>query len=178
MSETVDEVFRRVFGDRFEKTSSGCWLWRGRIQWDGYGEFAFSINGRQRRMQAHRAAWQLAHKRRAGRKLEICHTCDVRACINPAHLFEGTHSVNERDKVAKGRHVTPFGRVGERSIAAKLTDAQVLEIRRLAQDPATRFEALADDLGVSNTAVYQAAVGFTFSHLPCTPPPRRKRKAT
>jgi hypothetical protein len=34
---------------------------------------------------------------------EICHTCDRPGCINPNHLFQGTHSDNRNDAIKKGR---------------------------------------------------------------------------
>jgi len=54
----------------------------------------------------------------------VCHVCDVRNCINPDHLFLGTHADNMRDMKNKGR-----AHLGEAHGMAKLTNSQVLEIR-------------------------------------------------
>ena len=104
--------------------------------------------------------------------MEICHRCDVRACVNPAHLFEGTHSENIQDCVAKGRHVTHFVR-GERKWRALITEAQVLEIRALVRDPFITYKELGERYNLSATAVFEVAKGVTWSHLPFEKPPRR-----
>jgi hypothetical protein len=59
---------------------------------------------------------------------EVCHECDIPLCINPAHLFIGTHTDNMRDASAKSRMRSARG---EDNKGAKLTESDVLEIRRL-----------------------------------------------
>ncbi|HEV2540221.1 MAG TPA: HNH endonuclease [Frateuria sp.] len=60
------------------------------------------------------------------RGLEVMHLCDNPACVNPCHLQLGTHTDNMRDMFAKGRRVAA---VGESNGRARLTEAQVKEIR-------------------------------------------------
>jgi hypothetical protein len=97
-----------------------CWPWQGSLATGGYGRFSFQ--GKARR--AHQVAYFLTH----GRWPEplCCHRCDNRACCNPAHLFQGTSSDNNRDMCAKGRNVRP---IGERHGCAKLTEQDVRDIR-------------------------------------------------
>jgi hypothetical protein len=74
-----------------------CWLWVGTANASGYGVFHY--DGRYH--LAHRIAWMLTY----GSFPEPCglHKCDVPACCNPNHLFEGTQADNMRDAMTKGR---------------------------------------------------------------------------
>jgi hypothetical protein len=119
---------------RDTEKSDGCWLWRGAINHNGYG--LTSIRGRG--LLAHRASW-LLHFGSIPTGMFVCHHCDNPPCVRPDHLFLGTAEANNRDKARKGR--SPRGdhngarrmneRLphGERSPHAKLSSAQVDEIR-------------------------------------------------
>lgn len=82
-----------------------CWPWTGARAWNGYGQFG---DGGQIHI-ASRVAWELSCGPIA-EGLHVLHRCDNPPCVNPAHLFLGTHSDNMRDMVAKGRlpaHMRP-----------------------------------------------------------------------
>lgn len=80
-------------------TQDGCLLWTGSVKDNGYGQTCWH----RRTVTAHRVAWQMIHGPIPD-GLCVMHTCDVRACVNPAHLRLGTFGDNNRDTVAKGRH--------------------------------------------------------------------------
>jgi hypothetical protein len=115
-------VNRSNFFDRCELVpESGCWIWmRGRA--NGYGKLRRDDSSM---IYAHRISWALYHGPiPAG--IFVLHRCDVRCCVNPAHLFLGTAADNLADMDKKGRRVTPRGEIHCRS---KLTAADVISIR-------------------------------------------------
>ena len=96
-----------------EKAPDGCWLWTGHVGKAGYGMF---IPKRGEGTTAHRVSFMEASGIAAlPREIDVCHRCDVKRCINPAHLFLGTRTDNIQDAIAKGRFYPP----GRRKSACK-----------------------------------------------------------
>ena len=89
---------------KFEKRfipepNTGCSLWLGAINDDGYG--LFSLDGKL--LLAHRVSWTLNHGPIPEGKL-ICHTCDMPPCVNDDHLYIGTHASNNADAHRRERN--------------------------------------------------------------------------
>lgn len=89
--------------ERFEEKyipepMSGCWLWIGSCDKDGYGRFWF--NGKLRK--SHRVSYQKFVGPIPEGK-DICHKCDVPSCVNPDHLWVGDARANALDMMQKGR---------------------------------------------------------------------------
>lgn len=76
-------------------TDDECHIWDGAKNIYGYGNFQGKL--------AHRIAWKLAISEIPAEQL-VCHKCDNPSCVNPRHLFIGSHLDNARDKMRKGRH--------------------------------------------------------------------------
>lgn len=100
------------FKNRFEEKyipepMSGCWLWIGQYQCNGYGVISRFKNKKGRKnVMAHRAAYEI-YNGEIKEGLLVCHKCDNRLCVNPKHLFLGTAQDNTNDMIFKGRQVTP-----------------------------------------------------------------------
>ena len=128
-----------------------CWVWTAAIfVASGYGCIGDGPTCRG----AHRVSFEL-NVRPIRPGFHICHHCDVRRCVRPDHIFEGTMSDNMRDMVAKGRRPDNSG---ERHPSAKLTDAQVLEMCLAHAAGATQRD-LADQYGVTQPTVSKLVRG-------------------
>ena len=112
--EIVDDpAFATFFWARVRRGAPGsCWLWTASLTAGGYGQFALSLAGRQRRFFAHRLAYLLANgsipagTRPDGKRGAVVrHDCDTPACCNPAHLRLGTQRDNVHDAIARGRGI-------------------------------------------------------------------------
>lgn len=91
-----------AFNERYmPEPNSGCWIWIGNANRDGYGLLTGSRKGKPYFL-AHRVSWEM-HKGAIPDGLHVLHRCDMPACVNPDHLFLGTHSENMHDMGRKGR---------------------------------------------------------------------------
>jgi hypothetical protein len=79
-----------------------CWLWNGAKYRFGYGHFRRKINNKWIMYKAHRYAYEY-YKEEIPANFLVCHTCDNSSCVNPEHLWIGTHKQNTRDMENKGR---------------------------------------------------------------------------
>lgn len=138
--------------------SAECWIWTGTKR-DGYGQFktAFGM------ANAHRIAWELAYGRIPNGQ-QCLHRCDVRSCVNPAHLFLGTLHDNMRDRNTKGRQAR-----GERSGRATITESVASQIKALKPNgkaPWGYCREIAARFGIKDRQVISNIFsGRTWGHL-------------
>jgi hypothetical protein len=136
--------------------NDGCWLWMGAKFWNGYG--CFRIDPKGNTMNAHRAAWKLFVGAIAP-KLQVCHRCDVRACVNPSHLFLGTTQENTADKYNKGRQAR-----GDKHGMSKLTEDDVRLILSLHTEGWSAKE-IAEWFGVTYKTTWLVTTRRSWRHI-------------
>jgi len=124
---------------------SGCWLWHGAMRPNGYG-------GYRSRYHAHRVAWELTNGE-APKDMDVCHSCDTRACVNPDHLFLGTRQQNLEDMARKGRH--PF---------VKLTPEKVRIVRQMIEQSVPAAH-IAEEMRISRSSVWLIARRKVWAHV-------------
>ena len=130
----------KTLRERFEEKvdrSGECHEWTASKRPNGYGQFFYDGTVGY----AHRYSYEL-HRGGIPAGLFVCHSCDNPGCVNPEHLFLGRPKDNTRDMVSKGRAAT-----GEKNGAAKLSDAQVRDIKGR-RSRGERVKGLAEEFGV------------------------------
>ena len=152
------EVLRAKLRAAIERGSTqipiaGCWLWERALSDTGYG----SIRTAEGLFNAHRAAY-LGFIGAVPEGMWVLHRCDVRACVNPHHLFLGSRQDNIKDAEIKGRltGVTrnrPSGLIYLRPL--RHLDP---EVRRLAEEGLTLY-SIAKRLGIDRRTVKRALKG-------------------
>jgi hypothetical protein len=128
---------------------TGCWLWTGAANSWGYGTVSYYGNNKN----ASRVAWMITHGEITEPGIDVLHTCNVRLCCNPGHMYLGTDWENARDRVVMGsysKHVTP---------------EQVRQIRALLERGGMRGVDIAYEVGVDPVQVSQIKTGKNWSHI-------------
>jgi hypothetical protein len=126
-----------------EDAGTGCWLWQGSLNHDGYG--VITISGKT--VRVHRAVWERVYGQVPPGK-ELDHLCRNPRCVNPDHLEAVPPAVNTR----RGR-------------GTKLIPSQVDEIRRLRGEGGWTYKTLADRFGVGVGAIRGVLVGLTWKQV-------------
>lgn len=150
--------------ERFEmkyipEPNCGCWLWIGAVAPPrNYGKMWFYGEQGRRCIAAHRISYEIfVGKIPDG--MWVLHRCDNPRCVNPEHLFLGTHSDNMNDMYSKGRGLN---RKGERHCLSLLTDEQAMEIRT----SSLSIDDLANKFGISPHTVRNIRNKNSWKHLP------------
>lgn len=161
---TTSQAFPDWLKENAVRVSSGCVEWKKAIDRQGYGR----IKQGGKTYLAHRVSYQLSNGY-IPCGLFVCHKCDNRKCVNPAHLFLGTHLDNMCDMRAKNRRFVPLGDFHGRS---KLDERKAWLIRRfLERHPhmprqlGSPYPFLASWFGVGTSAIYSVHVNRTWKHV-------------
>jgi hypothetical protein len=148
------------FWSKVDKTpgygpNGDCWNWRGYIH-SRFGYGVFSFDGKQQR--ANRLSFMFSNGVDP-KDLCVCHSCDNRKCVNPAHLWLGTYKDNTQDMISKGRNSR-----GEDRPLAKRTEKDILKIIELYKDGMTP-KKISDTLGINLGAVGKVLHRKSWTYL-------------
>ena len=138
----------RLLG-RVSLSAKGCWEWRGSLDSSGYGHIGIAAG---RNAKAHRVSYQI-HRGQIPEGLMVCHKCDNRICVNPDHLFLGSHQDNMADRDLKRRSAA-----GERNGMSKITR----EIAAYIKHSPLSERAIARELGLHRGTVNAVRAGRTW----------------
>lgn len=136
------------------RDTNDCIRWPHAHGGHGYGMVSL---GKANKIGTHVVSWVITNKVDVPDGMEVCHTCDVKDCVNSKHLFIGTSQDNNQDKVSKQRHrfgiIHPF---------AKLTEDQVRVIRELSN---LKLKKLAVMFGVAESAISKIRSHKRWHHI-------------
>lgn len=155
-SENHNERFDK-YTDK-EPSPTGCWLWLGGLDKNGYGKMRY---GAKNTIKAHRFSY-LRYMGNIDAGLYVCHSCDNPSCVNPEHLFLGTPLDNTQDMINKQRKAPCLG---EHNGVAKLSEADILEIRRLWATGDYMQKELAVLYGVTQSNISHIVTRKLWKHI-------------
>ena len=125
-----------------------CWEWQAGCFDSGYGQYRVG----DKKIRAHRYAYELFYGSIPD-DLCVCHHCDNVVCVNPLHLFLGTHKDNSQDRERKGRGARNLRpQPGELNGSAKLTWVEVEKIREL-QGQGIGYQKLSHLFGICKSQI-------------------------
>lgn len=175
---------RARFHACYSVQGNGCWLWR-RSSASKRRYASFYVDGRSR--QAHHAAWIL-FRGELPQGVHVLHKCDTPRCVNPDHLFLGTHADNMADMKTKGRARSASGdehwtrrrpeklkrgaesnwygvsRVGSNNPRSRLTEDVVAIIKARIRSGESDI-SIAKDVGVRPGAIWFIRTGKHWRHV-------------
>lgn len=153
---------KRKMSERFfkyVKKTKGCWIWTGTKNRLGYGQMTTYNKGVRRGIASHRFSWE-HHNSQIPKGSLVLHKCDNPPCVNPAHLFLGSHQDNVDDKRNKGRMP-----IGEKCWNAILTEKKVRKIKLLYDGKYGCQVKLANLFGVSRGVIQGVIYGHNWKHI-------------
>jgi hypothetical protein len=167
-SSGMRKDFALKFWSKVDKNApNGCWEWIGCRTGAGYGQIRISGEvGQSKAVSVHVLSWEMANGL-VPDGMDVLHHCDNPVCVRPEHLFLGTQHDNVQDMMQKGRYVlgVRLGNQGEKHPLHKLTEKQVLDIKKALADNSCSTAELARKYGVAYMTVYSIKRGYNWKYL-------------
>ena len=133
-----------------------CWNWTAAKNKLGYGFVMYN----RVCTQAYRVAWVLTYGGSI-HDVYLCHKCNNPSCVNPKHLYAGSHAENMRDKVAAG---TARGLIGSKNPKAKLSERDVVKIKR-ELSRGVLVSKIANEYHIGWNAIWRIKRGIYWGHV-------------
>lgn len=152
-----DKFFSRI------RVKKGCWEWTGNKYVGGYGQYSSGY----RKYQAHRLMWTCQNGEIPSGAV-VMHNCDNKLCVRPSHLILGSQKENMRDMIKKKRDRFYFKLNpphGERNSNSKLSENDVIEIRRTFASGSISREAICRKYGIKNSNVSNIVNRASWKHI-------------
>lgn len=167
MPKYTKEQCKSVFLNKTRDDENGCLRWIGSMKASGYGRATYLGKND---MQAHRVSWMI-FRGEIPDGLMVCHTCDNRYCVNPNHLFLGTHQDNMTDGVKKKRFLHGEARRAANNPRKGLDHhnvvlnpdlvLQIIELKKSGKS----YSQIQELIGISRGTALDVVKGKTWAHI-------------
>lgn len=144
----VSAPLEEKYWKKVRKTEGGCWLWTGERTRQGYGSLTVLTEGRKQGFRVHRLSWQFAFGH-IPHGQTVWQTCGEKLCVNPAHLKIGDWVQNAVHRAAAAIPMVIRNARDQRPPRAKLSAAQVEDIRARYVPRKVSYTKLAAEFDVS-----------------------------
>jgi len=136
---------------------TGCWLWLGGLDGSGYGMLSDELEQKAHRYSFH----TFKHSIPANRV--VMHSCDIKCCVNPAHLSVGTYRDNALDASSKGKlfNTSPW----QAGTGSKMTAESVRDVRHRVIDLHESPVSVAKLYGINSSSISKIINGRTWRHI-------------
>lgn len=133
-----------------------CWIWTGMTDRNGYGRLTIKC----KKELAHRVSLEIHLKRSLKEGMNVLHSCDNPLCVNPLHLREGTQKENMAEAALRNRV-----HKGEELAWSKLTEANVIEIRKRLDEKTISQIEIAKEYGVAPSLIHAIYHRKIWKHI-------------
>lgn len=139
------------------KKKGACLFWKGGVDpKTGYGKFVWE----GKTYYSHRFSYLLCVGE-IPKDILVCHCCDNRPCVEPTHLWLGSHKENSNDMISKNRHNKKPNVIGTAHPLSKLDEEKIQIIRKDKRPCAI----IAIDFSVSPTLIWNIKKYKTWKHI-------------